>query len=69
MMMEDENAMSAMGIALEKLRREQAPPNQPPALLGARPFFLDRRMICHVSRAGGQGVLWPRSAAAAARKQ
>ena len=60
MMMEDEQAMGAMASALEKLRRESAPPNQPPSLMGAKPFFLDRRAIATVSR-GSSGVLWPAS--------
>ena len=44
------------------------PPNQPPALLHAKPMFLDRRLIMHIARAGGTGVVWPRTAAAAARR-
>ena len=68
MMLEDEQAMTAMSAALERLRREQPPPNQPPALLHAKPMFLDRRLIMHIARAGGTGVVWPRTAAAAARR-
>jgi hypothetical protein len=67
LMMEDEAAMGAMGAALERLRREPPPPNQPGALMGAKPFFLDRRQISHLSRPGGSGVLWPKTPAAAAR--
>lgn len=68
MMMEDEQAMSAMSSALEKLRREPPPPNQPPALMVGKPMFLDRRLIMHVSRGGGGGVVWPRTAAAAVKR-
>ena len=67
-MMEDEQAMNAMSGALERLRREPPPPNQPPALMVGKPMFLDRRLIMHVSRGGGSGVVWPRTPAAAARR-
>ena len=68
MMLEDERAMGTMSTALERLRREAPPPNQPPAMLNAKPFFLDRRLIMHVARQGGTGVVWPRTPAAAARR-
>ena len=68
LMIEDECAMNAMSVALEGLRREGAPPERPPALLSPKAFFLDRRQIMHIQRSGGVAVLWPRSAAAAARR-
>ena len=68
MLREDDHAMGSLSANLEKLRREQPPPNQPPALLGAKAFFLDRRLIMHVARGGGTGVVLPRSQAAAARR-
>ena len=38
----------------------QPPPHQPPSQQHAKPFFLDRRMIMHVARSGGTGVVLPR---------
>ena len=67
-MIEDECAMNSMSAALEALRRDGAPVERPPALLSPKAFFLDRRLIMNVQRSGGVAVLWPRSAAAAARR-
>ena len=67
-MIEDERAMGTMAAALERLRRDPPPPNQAGAGLAPKPFFLDRRLIMHVARSGGTGVVWPRTAAAAARR-
>ena len=68
LMIQDEQAMNAMSRVLEGMRAEPPPTDKPPALMGSRAFFLDRRQIMHIGRGSNGGVLWPRSAAAAAKR-
>lgn len=57
-----------MPTALENLRRVVPMTNQSTALMAPKPMFLDRRLVMHVARGGGTGVVWPRTAAAAAKR-
>ncbi|KAL1529873.1 hypothetical protein AB1Y20_000803 [Prymnesium parvum] len=60
--MEDELQMRELSRALEQKRAPPKPLKEPsPSLAGPKAMYLDWRQIRHISRAGGVGVVWPRT--------